>query len=468
MSDDTIAFDGFDVRVDLDRWPAKILRALLRRHYEKHELRLVSRLLKPQDRVVELGCAIGVVALAASRIVPPEQIFCFDANPDMVAEAARNFERNGKAVSVENTILTAGPDETGEVTFYKTPYFLSSSLKPRSADAEPVTVPAVSLDNVIATRSANVLIVDIEGGEFGLLDQADLSMIDTLILELHVSLADVPACLHLISALEDRGLVLDVDLVAHNVFVFARGTEQALSASHRHEFAQAYLKGLEASEAGDLDAAATQLERACKVNVHNAHAHLLLSQIQFSGGYPESALALAETAVRLDPRNEDALEQLAVLLSVQGRPDKAADVYGGAIALAPHRPLFHASLGTVHARLGNAEPALNAFAAAVDLIPKRWTSLDTLFHLAGRQDKFAGDQGGWQTTDLVLDADPDTVLHAVAEVLRKQFRFPDAGAALDRALRLAPADLPLHVGLAVLVARPQDLRRAFEHMTRNP
>ena len=51
MTQDAIAFDGFEIGVDLDRWPAKILRALLRRHYEKHELRLVARLLKPGDRV---------------------------------------------------------------------------------------------------------------------------------------------------------------------------------------------------------------------------------------------------------------------------------------------------------------------------------------------------------------------------------------------------------------------------------
>ncbi|MGI9415173.1 MAG: FkbM family methyltransferase, partial [Hyphomicrobiales bacterium] len=200
MTHDLIDFGGFHVAVDLDQWPAKILRALLRRHYERHELRLVSRLLEPGDRVIELGSAIGVVALASARIVAPEGIGCFDANPEMVTAARANFTRNGKPIHVENTVLMPGK-EVGKgrpkTTFYVTPYFLSSSLIEHRDDMTAVQVPNASLEAAIAARAANVAIVDIEGGEFALLGAADLAGIETLILELHVGLAGVPACLDL-------------------------------------------------------------------------------------------------------------------------------------------------------------------------------------------------------------------------------------------------------------------------------
>ena len=77
---DTIAFDGFSIHIDLDTWPAKILRALLRRHYEKNERQLLARFLEPDDRVIELGSALGVMALAATRFVPPSQIFSLNSS----------------------------------------------------------------------------------------------------------------------------------------------------------------------------------------------------------------------------------------------------------------------------------------------------------------------------------------------------------------------------------------------------
>jgi len=115
MTQDLIDFGGFEVAVDLDHWPAKILRALLRRHYERHELRLVSRLLKPTDHLIELGSAIGVVALGASRIVPADQITCFDANPAMVDAGRANFARNACDIAEALRQRTRAPPRTHRI-----------------------------------------------------------------------------------------------------------------------------------------------------------------------------------------------------------------------------------------------------------------------------------------------------------------------------------------------------------------
>lgn len=459
MPQDVIAFDGFQVAVDLDTWPAKILRALLRRHYEKHELRLVSRLLKPTDRVLELGSAIGVVALAASRVVPAQNIVCFDANPDMVEEARRNFDLNGKAITAHNAVLVA--DDTGptELTFYKSPYFLSSSLMNRRGDAQPVGVPTRSLSSTLKETQSNVLIVDIEGGEFDLLGSADLSSIETLVLELHVSLASVKHCNKLIADLASQGLVLDTAITAYNVFVFKRSHPPDLSDADGKRFTTAYLAGLELWDAGEAADAAVQIAQATQINPGNAFAHLLLSQILAADTVDERVLTAAKSAVEIDPTNEDALEHLAVVCSALSAPGEAEAAYKSAILQVPFRPLFRVGLGAVQARGGNADEALEAFAIAVAQNPPRANTLEHLLSLAQRQDKFSGDN------DVDQPACPDDTrrfLLALADSVEQNFRFPDAASALRWALELAPESTELHCGLASLLATPKDIKNTLK------
>lgn len=455
MTREVLAFDDAEIGIDPDLWPAKILRALIRRHYEKHELRLLAQLLAPADGVIELGCAIGVVALAAARIVAPERIVCFDASPDMVAEASANFERNGKPITVRHAVPVAGPGAPPERTFYTSPYFLASSLSPETPNARPVQVPTIDLGAAIAECRANVLVIDIEGGEFDLLSEVNLSAIDKILLELHVVQAGVGPCMRLISDLARQGLELDTGRCAHNVFIFRRGVAGSLPEAKRHAFAEAYLQALEHSEAGDRDGAAKALLRAIEANPWNAHARLLQAQL-FTLDGPEISLASARDAVRLDPHNEDAFEQLGVVCSLTQDLEEAARAYDRAISIAPHRPLFHAGLGTVHAAASRAEKALAAFRAAAGLVPRRAAGLDHLRSLAVRADKSRA-AGAPQPAAV----DPRAFMGALAALVRDRFRFPDAADAPHWAMRMAPEDEALHHALAVLVATPRDIRDAL-------
>ena len=462
MAQDFIAFDGFEVAIDLERWPAKILRALLRRHYEKHELRLVSRLLAREDRVIELGSAIGVVALAASRTVPAEQIFCFDANPEMVAAAAANFQHAGKAISTCNAVMVADRSAPATMTFYKTPYFLSSSLSPDTAGATPVEVETRPLADTISDQTANVLIVDIEGGEFELLAATDLSVVDKLVLEIHVPMAGVEACLKLISDLQHKGLWLNADLTGHNVFVFTRADVSSRQQVQIDTFARPYLAALERSDAGDRPGATAAVIEATEANPHNAHAHLLLSQLEFSQGQAAPALRAAATATDLDPRNEDAFEQLGVAHSALGDLDASEQAYSSAIMLVPHRPLFYMGRGAVQARRGMHDLALLDFKSAAALCPSRAATIQHLIDLAARRDKAPESDTYTPADDAPNSVDHTGFLHALGDVVSSSFRFPDAAGALTCALKSDADDLALHCALAALVATPKDIRKALQ------
>ena len=463
MTQDLIDFGGFDVAVDLDHWPAKILRALLRRHYERHELRLVSRLLKPTDSVIELGSAIGVVALAASRIVPADRITCFDANPVMVDAAHANFARNARDIEVKNQILipeqdtAAGPSETA---FHVTPYFLSSSLIKHRSDMTTVQVPNGSLEGAIAERSATVAIVDIEGGEFSLLGAADLSGIETLVLELHAGLAGVAPCLELIAEIESQGLVMDAGLTSYNVFVFRRAAEPAAPG-----FAEAYLSALVDAESGRFEDSLTAIERSITAAPGNAYAQLFRAELLYKAERPAEALSAAQHAASIDPENEDIWELIGLILSRDGVLEHAETSYRRAIEIAPQRPLFHAGLGTVLARQDRPADALGAFRAAVGLNPGRANRFAQLMALMTRHDKFDTNSLQAGNDNQVKKVEHAAVLTALADRVERTFRLPDAAAALSWTLTLAPDDEALHCGLAMLLAKPGDVRLAVADAT---
>ncbi len=463
MTQDLIYFGGFDVAVDLDNWPAKILRALLRRHYERHELRLVSRLLQPTDRVIELGSAIGVVALAASRIVPAGTVTCFDANPAMVDAARANFARNVRDIEVRNQILIPERDMAGgasQTAFHITPYFLSSSLIKHRSDMTTVQVPNGSLEGAIAERSATVAIVDIEGGEFNLLGAADLSGLETLILELHAGLVGVAPCLELIADIERQGLVMDAGLTSYNVFVFRRGAAPAAPG-----FADAYLTALVDAESGRSEASLTAIERSITAAPGNAYAQLFHAELLHKAGRPSEALSAAQQAASIDPENEDIWELIGMILSGDGVLEHAETSYRRAIEIAPHRPLFHTGLGTVLMRQNRPADALAAFRAAVGLNPGRANRFAQLMALMTRQDKFDTNALRAGNDNQVRDVEHAAVLAALAGTVDRTFRLPDAAAALSHALTLAPDDDALHCGLAMLTAKPGDVRVAVADAT---
>ncbi|RWA58817.1 MAG: FkbM family methyltransferase [Mesorhizobium sp.] len=184
--------DGFNVFVDTGNYAAPIVASLDNGSYERRERQLTAELVRPSDRVIEAGTAIGIVSMTAALIVGPENVLTFDANPDIVEDARQNFSRNSLSQItsrhgvLKNRRKAAGVGET--VDFYIDKAFWSSRL-----DASPdssgiiktVRIPVYCLEDEIRAHAANVLICDIEGGEIELLEQADLSGIQLIILETH-------------------------------------------------------------------------------------------------------------------------------------------------------------------------------------------------------------------------------------------------------------------------------------------
>ncbi len=221
--------DGFHIFVDEQAYGTHVKHALLSGGYEGTERALVKQFLRPGDRVLEIGTAVGVVAMTAARQIGAENILTFDANPEIVVDAQANFKRNGlEAIDSRVGVLACRrhfkPDQ--RMDFFIANEFWASRLgaRPDSGDiVKSVSVPVVCLEAVIAAHRANVLVCDIEGGEVNLLTDADLFGIRLIIMETHYWAAGEWETDRMIRELILQGFSLNLAAQGGHVVVLRRG-----------------------------------------------------------------------------------------------------------------------------------------------------------------------------------------------------------------------------------------------------
>jgi len=166
-----------------------VVMALARRIYEAPEIRGLEIALCAGDRVMELGSGLGIVtALAARAVGPSGVVLSFEANPDMIP-ATRSFLLDHGVANVEIRHAVLVPDgATGSSReFFLTGSFASSSLLDTDNQRRKgvISVPAMSLGEVVSSFRPDVLICDIEGGEAELIPDLDASTLRAVVLELH-------------------------------------------------------------------------------------------------------------------------------------------------------------------------------------------------------------------------------------------------------------------------------------------
>lgn len=185
-----------------------IWQALISGRYEAKEAAHIKSLLRPGDRVLELGSGIGVIStLMAKR--PGVTLWSYDANPHTVALARRVAQANGVSnARFHHGLLTAGPPR--DYDFYlRRDFWMSSMIESQGPYLEKIAVPSQNVDQVIQELAINVLVMDIEGAERGLLGAAALEGIDRVFLELHDHLYGLAGLRDIFTAMAARGFGYD-------------------------------------------------------------------------------------------------------------------------------------------------------------------------------------------------------------------------------------------------------------------
>jgi FkbM family methyltransferase len=222
---------GLAVEVDPARDPFGVIRGMLKGWYEATEVRLARALLTPEDRVVELGAGLGVVSSTLASIVGADAVLSFEANPAVADRARANAVRNGFSVTVEQAVCRPRAvlaEASGPAVFRLSQAFWASGLEDGSQapDRSPTTghieVPARPLEDVLAAHRANVLVMDIEGGEIEILERADLTGLRALTFETHEAHVGRTRTNAAIQAACARGFEIDFSLTADGVVVLRR------------------------------------------------------------------------------------------------------------------------------------------------------------------------------------------------------------------------------------------------------
>ncbi|MBV7396358.1 FkbM family methyltransferase [Mameliella sediminis] len=156
--------------------------------YEGDEIAGALSVVRPGDRVLELGAGLGVVGAVIARNADPAAMLSFEANPDLIPHIRILHRLNGleDRIELRNQVLMSGPDRPETRRFYLRNSFLGSSLvDAENRNTREVEVPTAALDDVLREFRPDVLIMDIEGGELEFLEQAELRGIRAVVIEFH-------------------------------------------------------------------------------------------------------------------------------------------------------------------------------------------------------------------------------------------------------------------------------------------
>lgn len=210
---------GFDISLPRALASPTIAAAVVKGGYEAAERAAVVHGLTEQDRVLELGAGIGLIALTVNRALPGIPILSVEANPALATVIRENFARNTCTADLVEGIAAL---EDGETDFHVAPDFWASSTQALDEDTQTIRHQSLDTNRLIREFAPTILVMDIEGGEIALLPHLDLTGIRRLIIEFHPAICppeDISAVLaHLLA----QGFALDLGQGSKQVLVFDR------------------------------------------------------------------------------------------------------------------------------------------------------------------------------------------------------------------------------------------------------
>lgn len=198
-----------------------VWKAVYRGTYELPEIEALFGLLRPTDRLLELGTGMGIVSGLAALAHPQLQVISYEANPAMIPVSAELHRLNGISnVQVNNAVLTR-TSTSGMRDFYVKQSFAVGSLLPTdSIDQRTVKVAENRIEDVLMDFRPDVLLCDVEGGEAELFPGLDLTGLRAVVMELHPSVIGRASEAAIYDSLAASGLYPRIGLCSGTVVAF--------------------------------------------------------------------------------------------------------------------------------------------------------------------------------------------------------------------------------------------------------
>lgn len=186
-----------------------IREAILAGRFEAEESSQIPSIVRPGDRVLEIGAGIGFISTLISRQRRVARVIAVEANPHLIDYMARLHALNRvRKVRRVNAVLTN--EDRASATFYLRRDFWMGSL---AAEPNPyvgtVEVPTMNLDGLLRDEAIDLIVCDVEGAETVLFHGADLSGVDRIFLEMHDHVTGLSGVRGLFATLAGHGFVYD-------------------------------------------------------------------------------------------------------------------------------------------------------------------------------------------------------------------------------------------------------------------
>ena len=193
--------------------------------FEAEEALELPFIVEPGDRVLEIGAGIGFISTLLDRHSSVDRVVAVEANPHLMGYMARLHDMNGVTkVERKNAVLTN--DDVEKQTFYLREDFWMGSL---SSGPNPyngtVDVPTENLDDLIRNAEISLVVCDIEGAETFLFEDADLTGVTRIYLELHDHVTGLNGVMRLFKALECKGFAYDPRHSSKSIVLFRHVVE---------------------------------------------------------------------------------------------------------------------------------------------------------------------------------------------------------------------------------------------------
>ncbi len=197
--------------------------------YEAAERRALRSCLRPGDRVLELGGGIGFLSALAALTPGVRAVTTVEANPRLIPLIRETHRLNGLEGGKARVIKGAVTADAGEdIDFFIRRHFRGSSLDPNLGTfARSVKQQRIAIAPLLEKVRPTVIVCDIEGGEDGLFDAADLSGVHHIVIELHPKAYGDDGMDRVLSAFATQGLFWDEALqpTPGNVVLLGRRQE---------------------------------------------------------------------------------------------------------------------------------------------------------------------------------------------------------------------------------------------------
>jgi hypothetical protein len=120
-----------------------------------------------------------------------------------------------------NTVLTNGPDVSA--TFYlRQDFWMGSLMAGPNPYYDTVEVPTTNFNALLRDEAVNLIVCDVEGAEAHLFDDAELSGVDRIFVELHDHVTGLSGVGKLFGVLGAKGLIYDPRHSFGSVILFQR------------------------------------------------------------------------------------------------------------------------------------------------------------------------------------------------------------------------------------------------------